>query len=276
MRGCGVRAAILAVVVALAAVVVVVVMFSSSDEVKTPGCTVALPKGPNDASAPQYTLQPEPMNNAAIIAAVGVKQGLPSHAVTVALATALQESKLRNLSGGDRDSIGLFQQRPSQGWGTPDQLQDPVYSATEFYKKLAKLDNWQTIPITEAAQAVQRSGAPDAYAQWEDEATALTGALTGQHPAALTCRNLTLNPPANLVTVANAELGTARLSGAHPAAEGWRIASWLVARAAKLGVDRVSFAGQTWTAESGAWAADEKAGQNLSLHQAPAAPPSSN
>ncbi|WP_245573200.1 hypothetical protein [Amycolatopsis benzoatilytica] len=275
VRGFGVKAAIAAVVVALAAVVVVVVMFSSNNAVKTPGCTVALPKGPNDASAPQYTLQPDAMGNAATIAAVGVKQGLPAHAVTVALATALQESKLRNLSGGDRDSVGLFQQRPSQGWGTPAQLQDPVYAATEFYKKLAKLDNWQTLPITEAAQAVQRSGAPDAYAQWEDEAAALGGALTGQYPAALTCRNLTLSPPADLVAAASAELGTARLSGAHPPAEGWRIASWLVGRAAKLGIDKVSFAGQTWTADSGAWAADEHAGQNLSLHQAPVAPPSS-
>jgi hypothetical protein len=270
-----VRAAIAGVVVALAAVVVVVVMFSRGDVVKTPGCTATLPKGPNDQSAPQYTLQPDPMGNAATIAAVGIKRGLPAHAVTVALATALQESKLRNLSGGDRDSVGLFQQRPSQGWGTPAQLQDPVYAATEFYKKLEKLDGWEKMPITEAAQEVQRSGAPTAYAQWEDEATALSGALTGQYPAALACRNLTLAGPANLVQAANAELGTARLSGPHPAAEGWRIAAWLVGRAEKLGVDRVSFAGQTWTAESGAWAADENAGQNLSLHQAPAAPPSS-
>nr|WP_051792619.1 hypothetical protein [Amycolatopsis jejuensis] len=250
-------------------------MFTRGGEIKNPSCTVTLPKGPNDASPPQYTLQPDPMSNAATIAAVGSKQGMPAHAVTIALATALQESKLRNLSGGDRDSIGLFQQRPSQGWGTPEQLQDPVYSATEFYKKLAKLEDWQTIPITEAAQAVQRSGAPDAYAQWEPEASALAAALTGQYPAALTCRDITVGPPVNLVTAANAELGTARLSGAHPPAEGWRIAAWLVGRAAKLGVDRVSFAGQTWTAESGEWAADPNAGQNLSLHQVPATPASS-
>ncbi|MFF0147521.1 hypothetical protein ATK36_6146 [Amycolatopsis sulphurea] len=271
MRGFGVRAAIVAVVAVLAAVVVVVVVFRGN-EVKTPGCTVTLPQGPSDQQAPQYTLQPQQMDNAAVIAAVAGKMGLPPHAVTVGLATALQESKLRNLSGGDRDSVGLFQQRPSQGWGNPDQLQDPVYAATAFYKKLAKLSGWQTMPVTEAAQEVQRSAAPDAYAQWENVAAAAGGALTGQYPAALTCRNITVGAPqVDLVDTANAELGNARLSGAHPAEEGWRIGSWLVARSVALGVDKVSFAGQTWTAESGAWAADSGAGQDLSLHQVPAA-----
>ncbi|MBB4683070.1 hypothetical protein [Amycolatopsis jiangsuensis] len=276
MRGCGVRLAIAAVVVVLAAVVVVVVVFSRGGEVRTPGCTVSLPPPAADQEAPQYTLQPQQMDNAAVIAAVAGKEGLPAHAVTVALATALQESKLRNLSGGDRDSVGLFQQRPSQGWGTPAQLQDPVYAATAFYRRLAKLPGWQSMPITEAAQEVQRSGAPDAYAQWETVAAAAAAALTGQYPAALTCRNIAVGQPeVDLVDTANAELGTARLSGAHPADEGWRIGSWLVARSAALGVDKVSFAGQTWTSESGAWAADPEAGQNLSLHQVPAGATSS-
>src|SRR3954447_7046263 len=96
--------------------------------------------------------------SATTIAAVGVQLGLPPHAVTVALATALQESKLRNLAGGDRDSLGLFQQRPSQGWGTPDQILDPVYSATAFYNALLKVKNWDSLPVNDAAQKVQRSG----------------------------------------------------------------------------------------------------------------------
>ncbi|WP_245589726.1 hypothetical protein [Amycolatopsis balhimycina] len=267
MRGCGLKVAIFlgAVVVLTAGIVVAVVL--SRGSVRTPGCTVALP-GQN-ASA--YTFTPEQMNNAATISAVGAKLGLPPHAATIALATALQESKLRNLEGGDRDSVGLFQQRPSQGWGTIAQLRDPVYAATEFYQKLEKLPDWETLPITEAAQAVQRSGAPDAYAQWEPQSRAMAAAFNGQFPAALTCRNLTLAAPADLAAAATGELGAARLSGAHPAAQGWTYATWLVGRAAALGVDKVSFAGRTWTAESGAWAADAAAGPDLSVHQTSAA-----
>ena len=263
MRGCGLKVAmVLGAVVVLVAAIVVVVAYTRGS-VKTPGCTVALPG--NNASA--YTFTPEQMNNAATISAVGTKMGLPAHAATVALATALQESKLRNLEGGDRDSVGLFQQRPSQGWGTIAQLRDPVYAATEFYEKLEKLPNWETLPITEAAQAVQRSGVPDAYAQWEPQSRAMAAAFNGQFPGALTCRNLTLAAPADLAGAATGELGTARLSGPHPAAQGWTYATWLVGRAEALGVDKVSFAGQTWTAESGAWTPDSAAGQDLSLHQ---------
>lgn len=250
----------------VAAVGVVVVVALSGHKAAQPGCTVSLQ---GDSSS--FTLSPDQTGNAATIAAVGTKLGMPAHAATVALATALQESKLFNLSGGDRDSIGLFQQRPSQGWGTPEQLRDPVYAATAFYQKLKKLPNWTTMPITEAAQQVQRSAAPDAYAQWEPQARALAAAFNGQYPAALTCHNLTLAAPADLAAMATNELGTAQLSGGHPAGQGWTIASWLVGRAARLGVDRVSFAGQVWTAESGAWAQDANAGQELALHQASAA-----
>ncbi|WP_442875821.1 hypothetical protein [Amycolatopsis sp. NBC_01488] len=254
-----------AVVVLTAGIVVAVVLTRSP--VRTPGCTVTPPG--QDVTA--YTFTPEQMDSAATIAAVGTKLGLPPHAATIALATALQESKLQNLAGGDRDSVGLFQQRPSQGWGTVAQLRDPVYASTAFYQKLEKLSGWETMPITEAAQSIQRSGAPDAYAQWEPQSRALAAAFTGQFPAALTCRNLTLAAPGDLATTATDELGTAKLSGAHPAAQGWTYASWLVGRAEALGVDKVSFAGQTWTAESGAWAQDSAAGPDLSLHQAPAA-----
>jgi hypothetical protein len=274
VRGYGVRVAVVAVVLVLAAVIVVVVVLNRKS-VSAPGCTVSLPQGANAAAAAQFTLQPDQMGNAATIAAVGIQRGLPGHAVTIALATALQESKLRNLPGGDRDSVGLFQQRPSQGWGTPAQLQDPVYASTAFYQKLVKLNNWQTLPITEVAQSVQHSGAPDAYAQWEPEARAAASALTGEYPAALTCHDLTVGmPTANLVTTAEAELGTARLSGSHPVAEGWAFSSWLVARAIPLGIDKVSFAGQTWTTGTGAWNADSAAGPDLSLHQVTTPPPS--
>lgn len=127
------------------------------------------------------------MANAATIAAVGLREGLGEESVTIALATAIQESKLRNLPDGDRDSIGLFQQRPSQGWGTPEQVGDPVYAATKFYETLVEVPSYRELPLTEAAQAVQRSAFPDAYADHEAEAAVLSAALTGQPGADLTC-----------------------------------------------------------------------------------------
>ncbi|KQV20957.1 MULTISPECIES: C40 family peptidase [unclassified Kitasatospora] len=111
------------------------------------------------------------------IVATGVALKVAPRGQVIALATATQESRLRNLSYGDRDSLGLFQQRPSQGWGTPAQLQDPVYSSTAFYKSLLAVAGWQDLPLTVAAQKVQRSGYPDAYAQWEPLATALQQAI---------------------------------------------------------------------------------------------------
>ena len=117
-------------------------------------------------------------------------------AVTVALATAMQESGLRNLPGGDRDSAGLFQQRPSQGWGTYAQVTDPVHATTAFYAKLRTEPDWPTLSVTQAAQLVQRSAAPEAYARWEPVARSLARALTGEDPATFTCHHLTLTAPA--------------------------------------------------------------------------------
>jgi peptidoglycan DL-endopeptidase CwlO len=107
---------------------------------------------------------------------------LPARAWVIALATAQQESGLRNLDHGDRDSLGLFQQRPSQGWGTPAQIMNPAYAATKFYEHLVQVPNWQTIPLTDAAQAVQRSAFPNAYAKWEPMAQALVEALVQALP----------------------------------------------------------------------------------------------
>ncbi|MEU9200379.1 C40 family peptidase [Streptomyces sp. DT224] len=119
----------------------------------------------------------EQVPNAKTIQATGVAMSLPARGQIVALATALQESGLRNLNYGDRDSLGLFQQRPSQGWGTASEILDPVHSSTKFYKGLKKVSGWQSLSITQAAQAVQRSGLPDAYAKWEPLATALQQAI---------------------------------------------------------------------------------------------------
>ncbi|MBV9291689.1 MAG: hypothetical protein JO222_04500, partial [Frankiales bacterium] len=90
--------------------------------------------------------------NASTIAAVARREALPDHAVTIAIATALQESKLQNLPFGDRDSVGLFQQRPSQGWGRRAQLLQPAFAAAAFYAHLRQVPGWQTLPVTVAAQ----------------------------------------------------------------------------------------------------------------------------
>ncbi|MCX5303146.1 C40 family peptidase [Streptomyces sp. NBC_00160] len=127
-------------------------------------------------------LPAEQIPHAKTIVATGISLRVPERGQVVALATAIQESRLRNLSGGDRDSLGLFQQRPSQGWGTPEQIRDPVYAATKFYKRLLEVRGWEQMTITQAAQAVQRSGLPDAYAQWEPLARALQQAIVKTLP----------------------------------------------------------------------------------------------
>ena len=132
-------------------------------------------------------LDPEQAGNAATIAAVAVHRGLPGRAATIGIATAMQESKLRNLDYGDRDSRGLFQQRPSQGWGTVEQIMDPVYASNAFYDVLVKIEGYQNLPITTAAQQVQRSAFPSAYGDHEPAARILASALSGYSTASLSC-----------------------------------------------------------------------------------------
>ena len=222
-------------------------------------------------------LEPEQAGHAATIAAVAVRQGLPERAVTVALATALQESKLRNLPTGDRDSVGLFQQRPSQGWGTPTQLQDPRYAATQFYRRLAKVAGWQQLPIAEAAQAVQRSAEGAAYAKWGIDAAALAQAFTGRASGAVTCRLRTDDPTTSTADVVDldsalrADVGPAAAAppagsatsrrvtvpvapaGAGAPDPGWRVAYWFVAQSRAYGIRTVRYGELEWTAGSGKW-----------------------
>ena len=133
------------------------------------------------------SLDLEQSHAAALIGAIATARGLPARAITIALATAYQESDLRNVEHGDRDSLGLFQQRPSQGWGSAEQVQDPTYATNAFYDALLKITNYRDLPITEAAQAVQHSGFPDAYADHETDARVLASALSGNSPAAFSC-----------------------------------------------------------------------------------------
>ena len=160
----------------------------------------AAPKAPAKA-APKAVTKPKPvagltqaqMDNAAMIVRAGKKVGLPKRAHVIAVATAMQESQLLNLAnptvprslalksqgiGYDHDSIGLFQQRPSSGWGTPAQLLNQDYAATQFYLGLRNVPGWSGLPLTVAAQAVQVSAYPDAYAKHEARATQVVNALT--------------------------------------------------------------------------------------------------
>jgi hypothetical protein len=212
-------------------------------------CVVASASG-------RLRLDPAQAENATTIAAVGKREGLADHAVTVALTAALQESKLRNLPYGDLDSLGLFQQRPSQGWGLPAQVVVPSYAAAAFYRALVKVPGWEVMPVGDAAQAVQRSAAPDAYAPWEHQARVLADALTGETAAAFSCHFVTTAPvgdPGALDTALAEELGAPALGRPLPPAQGWTVASWLVAHASTYHVTSVAFMGQRWTSASGEW-----------------------
>lgn len=137
----------------------------------------------------QVTVTTEQAQMAAIIAAEATRRELPARAVSIALATAYQESGIRNLNHGDRDSLGLFQQRPSQGWGTPEQILDPWYASGQFYAALVKIPDWQNADINDIAQQIQISALPEAYRKHETNARALASALTGETPAAFSCRS---------------------------------------------------------------------------------------
>jgi hypothetical protein len=207
--------------------------------------------------------------NAALISGVSIGRGMPAHAATIALATALQESKLYNVRGGDRDSLGLFQQRPSQGWGTPRQILDPVHATNAFYDALVRVDGYQTMPVTVAAQRVQRSGFPSAYATYENDARALASALTGFSPAAFWCH--VPKPSGSPAPAARRAIGVRRAlapafgptgvsvaAGSHVRVDvssrprGWAVASYLVTRARDLGITSVTYAGRAWEAGSNA------------------------
>ncbi|UQU66792.1 hypothetical protein COUCH_11210 [Couchioplanes caeruleus] len=160
-------------------------------------CSVAAAPSTNVSVQPTATTtwDTDQLNIALTIIQVGVTKGVGSWGQTIALAVAMQESGLRNLpylgADNDHDSIGVFQQRPSQGWGTPEQLADPAYQAGKFYDKLKTIAGWQTMPLTEAAQAVQLSAYPDAYAKWTTNAVALVD-QNGTGEIALDCSAMPL------------------------------------------------------------------------------------
>jgi hypothetical protein len=214
----------------------------------------------------QVDLSTEQAQNASVIAAIGVRRGLPARAVSIALATAYQESKLVNLDHGDRDSLGLFQQRPSQGWGTAHQVENPYYAANRFYDELVKVHGYQHMRITDAAQRVQRSGFPDAYSAHAEEARALASALTGYSPAGFSCVVHSSSGGAAVAASGTAlvrknlrhAFGHLRVTGhdngvrvrVSDTQHGWAVAHYLVAQAERLGVTEVRYDGRVWSAGS--------------------------
>ena len=226
--------------------------------------------------------------DAATIAGVAVRERLPPQALAIAYATALQESKLENPSNGDLDSVGIFQQRPSEGWGSHAQLQDPAYAAAAFFGALVKVPDYTTIPVYQAAQDVQRSADGYAYEQYAQTGAALAADFTTA-PHAVTCwynpptqasslgvsTKLDLKAASKSLTDAFGQLGpgnavraisTAR-SGASgtfrvTAASGWAVANWLVGNAGNYGITQVRYAGYQWTAglTETSWQADSTAG----------------
>lgn len=217
-----------------------------------------------------FELAPDQAANAALIAAVSMDRDLPARAASIGIATAVQESKLRNIDYGDRagpDSRGLFQQRPSQGWGSEEQVMDPVYAANRFYQELEQIaPDFEELDVTVAAQRVQRSAFPDAYADHEPEGRAYASALTGHSPAGLNCVLKSPEGPGDAAGLAAAL--REQLSAAEPVVSddgrtvtipasgtrGWALVQWAVANARHYGVTSAAFGGQGWVRADRGWA----------------------
>ena len=204
-------------------------------------------------------LAPDQAVYASLITAVAVQRGLPPRAATIALATAMQESKLRNIDHGDQagpDSRGLFQQRPSQGWGSEAQVMDPYYAANAFYDALVQIPGYESMEITEAAQRVQRSAFPTAYAQHEQMGRFFASGLSGQTPEAVQCtlRSASAAGDPGAVSAGLAQaygpLATAvegqTLVVEATGSQAWSVAQWAVANAKGYEVTQVQVAGRTW------------------------------
>lgn len=215
----------------------------------------------------------EQADTAALIGGLTLERGLPARALTIAIATAMQESRIRNIDYGDRDSLGIFQQRPSQDWGSPEEVMDPYYATNAFYDELVTIDGYQDMDITDAAQAVQRSAYPNAYAQHESLARHFASAMTGYSPAALTCRLPSADPEAagqvgealrsrlalDLPSLEVADDGDRQVidtvalgGGAQAERMGWAVATWALLTAEHTGASWVSVDGQVWDRAQGA------------------------
>lgn len=198
-------------------------------------------------------------HHASIIAGLSMRRGLVPRAATIGIATAYQESGIHNLDYGDRDSLGLFQQRPSQGWGTAEQVMDPYHATNKFFDALIKVPDWDSGDVNDVAQAVQRSGHPQGYRRHVENARRIASSLTGETPASFTCR-ISSPPPANpdafkefakRTLPKSAKITSDSNSVTIEAAsqrDAWGAAHIAVANTGWFGVNRVTVAGMSWTA----------------------------
>jgi hypothetical protein len=208
------------------------------------------------ASGNSVTLDLEQAHYASIVVGMSVKRGLPPRAASIAMATVYQETGIRNLNYGDLDSVGLFQQRPSQGWGSRKQLLDPYYATDKFYDALVKIDDWETTDITTVAQRIQNSSYPDAYRDHEADARVLASALTGHSTAGFTCleRAGRSGKPSALVSSIEKTFGAVsdktkdKVVGisAGSGALAWAYAGHALANADRYGVVGVKVDGRHW------------------------------
>jgi hypothetical protein len=231
---------------------------------KHPDSTPELPGCEAKAADRLVDLDPDQAHNATLIAAIAIRRGLPARAVSIALAAAYQESKIRNLGYGDRDSVGIFQQRPSQGWGTRREILDPQHAINAFYDALERVRGYESMRITVAAQRVQHSGFPEAYEVHAPDARALASALTGYSTGgAFSCVVLaprgadTAAAVQRSLTGAYGALDVARTGSRQDVAvtlgpgtaanrTGWSVAAYLVAHADALKIRSVSFDHRIW------------------------------
>lgn len=193
---------------------------------------------------------------ASIIVGISVRRGLPARAASIAIATVYQETGIRNLDYGDRDSVGLFQQRPSQGWGTAEQLMNPYYATNRFYDALVKIKDWESADITEVAQRIQISGYPDAYRQHESNARTLASNLAGHSAAGFSCLERQ-DAPGDAAGLVKSLKKTFRRVPAKRAGEvitikardetlAWAYANYALANSQHFGVIDVTVGSQVW------------------------------
>ncbi len=266
LRGCVVLATTLVLLTAAAAFV-----YNSLRHITAapppPGCQAGI-------GQTAISLDPDQAAIAAIIAGVAARHDLPRQAVTIAYATALQESHMENLAYGDRDSVGVFQQRPSEGWGPAADLEDPVYATTKFFGALVQIPGYTKLPVQVAAQDVQHSADGSAYEQYSYVASQLAQYFTGGWPHGVSCwytpagkanlnsalRELaaTFGPSGRsgvvmgVTTDRSAKINNGRATVVHAQQDAsWTVASWLVANAEQYGISQVRYAGYVWNAANG-------------------------
>lgn len=267
LRGRAVVGTVLVLVLAVAGYAIYHSFRSVPAALPPPGCQAG-------SGEQAITLDTDQAAIAATIAGVAARHRLPRQAITIAYAAALQESQMQNLDYGDLDSVGVFQQRPSQGWGTASELEDPVYATTKFFAALVQVHGYTKMPVDQAAQDVQHSADGTAYEQWAPLAAALAGYFTGAPPHDVSCwytppaqadlaaatRQLTqtFGPQGRAGVVIrittdrsdkNQEGSVAVVHAKQDAA--WTVAGWLVAHAQDYGISDVRYAGYEWNAADG-------------------------